>query len=100
MDRYGAEGDHFLERIVTGDEIWIHHYEPESKCQSMEWKHPHLPAKKKFKMCPTAGRLMLSVFWDLQELLLEHYQERGYTMNSARYGDMLCDKLMPAVRSK
>jgi len=64
LDRYGAGGDHFLERIVTGDEIWIHHYEPESKCQSMEWKNPHLPAKRKFKTCPTAGRLMFSGFWD------------------------------------
>jgi len=32
----GAEGDHFLERIVTGDETWIHHYEPDSKHQNME----------------------------------------------------------------
>jgi len=26
--RCGAEGDHFLERIITGDESWIHRYEP------------------------------------------------------------------------
>jgi hypothetical protein len=25
--------------IVIMDEIWIHHYAPESKRQSMEWKH-------------------------------------------------------------
>jgi hypothetical protein len=52
----------FLEKIVTKDETCIHHYEPESKRQSMEWKHPHLPTKKKFKMHPTAGRLWLTVF--------------------------------------
>ena len=44
-----AEGDHFLERIITRDETWIHHYELESKRQSMEWTHPHLPTKRKFK---------------------------------------------------
>jgi hypothetical protein len=27
----------FLERIVTADEIWLHHYEPESKAQSVAW---------------------------------------------------------------
>jgi hypothetical protein len=32
-----AEGDSFLDRIITGDETWCHHYEPESKRQSMEW---------------------------------------------------------------
>jgi hypothetical protein len=31
LDCYGAEGYHFLERNVTGDETWTHHYEPENK---------------------------------------------------------------------
>ena len=34
MDCYGAEGDHFLERILTEDETSTHHYKPESKHQS------------------------------------------------------------------
>jgi hypothetical protein len=44
-------GEEFLSRMVTGDETWVHHYEPESKRQSMEWKHPGSPTKKKFKRC-------------------------------------------------
>jgi len=32
-----------------------------------------------------------------QGLLLESYQERGSTVNSAWYSEMLCDKLKPAV---
>jgi hypothetical protein len=44
--------------------------------ESMEWKDPHLPARRKLKTHPTAGKLMLIVFWDSQGLLLEHYQER------------------------
>jgi hypothetical protein len=52
LDRYNNEGkEEFLSRIVTGDEMWVHHYEPESKRQSMEWKHLGLPTKKKFKWC-------------------------------------------------
>ena len=35
FDRYGNERDIFLDRIITGDETWIHHYEPESKRQSI-----------------------------------------------------------------
>ena len=37
LNQYEAEGDSFLDRIITGDETWCHHYEPESKRQSMEW---------------------------------------------------------------
>ena len=38
LDRYGK--NIFLHIIITGDEIWVHHYDPESKRQSMVWKHP------------------------------------------------------------
>ncbi|UYV79734.1 hypothetical protein LAZ67_18000514 [Cordylochernes scorpioides] len=31
LDCYDNELDIFLNRIVTGDEAWIHHFEPESK---------------------------------------------------------------------
>ena len=33
---YREEGDNFLQQIVTSDETWIHHYEPENKRKSMQ----------------------------------------------------------------
>jgi len=36
LNQTEAEGDSFLNRIITGDETWCHHYEPQSKPQSME----------------------------------------------------------------
>jgi len=48
-----------MQQIVTGDETWIHNYEPESKRQSMQCKHPSCPVAKKFKMQPSAGKMML-----------------------------------------
>jgi hypothetical protein len=92
VDGCSAEGDHCLERIVMGDETWIHHYEPDCK-------HPHSPTKKEFSTHPTAGRLMLTVFWNSQQLLMEHYQERGSTVNSAHYNEVLCYEIMPAIQS-
>jgi len=46
LDRYANEGEAFLTRIVTGDETWVHHFAPESKRQTMEWKRPGSPVKK------------------------------------------------------
>jgi histone-lysine N-methyltransferase SETMAR len=72
---------------------------PESKRQSLEWKHPTSPAKKKkFKTQPSAGKVMLTVFWDSQGPILEPYQERGTTVSSAHYSETLCDKLKPAIQ--
>jgi hypothetical protein len=97
LNRCCQEGDAFLRRIITGDETWIHNYAPESKHQSLEWKHPTSPAKKKFKTQRSAGKVMLTVFWNSQGPILEHYQERGTTVNSARYSEMLRDKLTTAI---
>jgi len=35
-DKFEAEGEAFLSRIVTANETWLHHFEKESKCNP--WK--------------------------------------------------------------
>ena len=32
--------DDFIERVVTQDETWVPHFDPESKLQSKHLKHP------------------------------------------------------------
>jgi hypothetical protein len=61
LRRY-EEDPSILKRIVTGNETWVHHYDPESKRQSMEWGHPYSPAKKKFKRQLSAKKIMLTLF--------------------------------------
>ena len=34
-------------RLVTMDETWLYHYDPETKQQSMEWRHSGSPRPKK-----------------------------------------------------
>jgi len=58
LHRYRQEGDDFLLRIVTGDKSWFHHFEPETKRQSMEWRHLHSPSKMKAKTVPSAAKVM------------------------------------------
>ena len=57
-----------MARIITGDEPWVDHFQPESKRSSMEWKHS-TSQKKKFKTNPSARKVMLTVFWDMQEVI-------------------------------
>jgi len=38
----------FVKRIVTGNETWIHHDDPETKQPSMQWKHASSPSPLKF----------------------------------------------------
>jgi len=38
LERFEKEGEDFV-KIITGDETWVHHYDPENKRQSMEYHH-------------------------------------------------------------
>ncbi|PNF17441.1 hypothetical protein B7P43_G02956 [Cryptotermes secundus] len=62
--KHFKDGTCFLLCIVRGDESWFHHFEPETKRQSMEWHHLHSPSKKKAKTVPSAAKVMGTVFWD------------------------------------
>jgi len=48
LTRYAQEGDEFLDSTMTGDVIWGFHHTPESKQQSLQWRHKHSPRNKKF----------------------------------------------------
>jgi transposase len=66
----------------------------------MPWKHPSSLANKKFKAQASAGKVKLTVFWDVIGSIMVHFQEKGQTVTSARYIDMLVNELKPAIRSK
>jgi hypothetical protein len=43
---------------------------------------------------------MLTIFWDASGPILVQFQEKGQTVTSARYSDMLVNEFKPAIRSK
>jgi hypothetical protein len=90
----------FLGRIVTADETWVHHYEPQSKTQSMAWKRPSSLVAKKLKVNHQPVRLSFRFLGDMQGAILVHFTPKGETVNSQNYCDLLRTKLEPAIRSK
>jgi hypothetical protein len=51
----------------------------------MEYRHTSSPHPKKFKTMPSAGKILLTVFWDSQRVYMTEFLEAGKTVNSARY---------------
>ncbi|KYO21352.1 histone-lysine N-methyltransferase SETMAR [Alligator mississippiensis] len=94
------EGEGFLSRIVTGDETWVHHYDPESKRQNMQWKCTSSPPPKKIHTQPPSGKVLLILFWDCLGPLLVHSMECAVTVNSSTYFHVLQNHLEPAIRIK
>jgi len=63
----------FLSRLVTLDETWLYHYDPETTQQSMEWRHRGSPRPKKFRVQKSAGKVLASIFWDQDGIFLIDY---------------------------
>jgi hypothetical protein len=98
---YAEKGEVIVDRIVTGDETWVHNYQPDSKRASMQWKYPSSSSIKKFNVTstPCAGKFMIILFGDFQRLLLAQFQKRHKILNSASYREFLL-KLRDAIRRK
>jgi len=52
----------------------------------MEWHHLQSPRKKKFKTTPSTGKVMITVFWDTDGVILVDVKARGEKFNS--YADI------------
>jgi histone-lysine N-methyltransferase SETMAR len=89
----------FWRRIITVDETWIHHYTPETKNQSKQWIEPGLSAPKKAKIAKSADKVMATVFWDVNGIILIDYLEKGKTITGKYYAALL-DQLDNKIKEK
>ena len=76
-------------RLVTGDETWLHHWDPDTKKESMQWKHPGSPSPKKFRSQPSASKVMATVFWDSKEIILIDYKPVGTSITGEYYANVI-----------
>jgi len=79
----------FLSRLVPMDETWLHHYDPETKQQSMEWWHSGSLHPKKFRVQKSIGKVLAWTFWDQEGILLIDYLPKGQTINAEFYSSLL-----------
>jgi len=86
------------------DEAWLYHYDPETKQQSMEWRHScSLRPPKKFRIQKSAGKVLASIFLDQGGILLIDYLPKGQTINADYYSSLLVqlkDILKEKLRGK
>jgi histone-lysine N-methyltransferase SETMAR len=91
-----AEGNNFLDRVITSDESWCVQYDPETKCQSMQWKTSVSPRPKKAHvMSPSEDNAHL--FFDHKGIVHVEFLEQGQTVNQHCYLEIL-ERLNEAVR--
>ena len=99
LKRFRSKEDDFLSSLVTVDETWVHYYEPENKAQSHQTVGPGSPRPKKFKTQPAAGKVMATVFWDAQGIIMLDFLAKKSTITVMYYAKLL-DQLRTVIREK
>ena len=97
LEVYNPEDFHT--RLVTGDETWLHHWDPDTKKESMQRKCPGSPPPKKFRTQPSASKVMARVFWDSKGIILIDYKPAGTSITGEYYANVI-KQLRVAIKEK
>ena len=89
LKRFNKNKTDFVHQFITMDETRIHHYTPETKQQSKQWTQDGCSAPKKVRSVPSAGRVIASVFSDVEGILFIYYLEKGKTITGEYYSNLL-----------
>jgi len=79
----------FLKNVITGDEIWIFEYDPETKRQSKEWHRSASPRPKKARRSKSKIKSMLICFFDSEGIVHTEFVPQRHTVNQFYYLEIL-----------
>ena len=99
LEVYNANPEDFHTRLVTGDETWLHHLDPDTKKESMQWKHSGSLPPKKFRTQPSASKVMALVFWDSKGITMIDYKPAGTLITGEYYANVI-KQLRVAIKEK
>ena len=86
LKRFRSKDD-FLLRLVTVGETWVHYYEPENKAQRRQWVGSGSLRPKNFKMQPSAGKVMATVFWYTKGIIMLVFLPKRSTITGVYYAN-------------
>jgi len=77
LDFFRHDPNDFLSRLLIMDATKLHHCDPETKQQIMEWRHSGSPHPKKLRVQKSAGKYLALISWDEDGILLIDYLPNG-----------------------
>ena len=78
-----------LDALVIRDESWIYSYDPETKRQSSQWKHPGSPKPKNARQSKSTYKILMSTFFDSTGRNYMNCVPTGQTVNKEYYVEFL-----------
>ena len=86
-----------VSKVITGDETWIYHYDPESKEQSRQWTPIGEPPPQKVRKSQYSKKQMYAIFFDPKGIRAVVALESGKTVSSEWYTTSCLPELIQNV---
>ena len=94
---FHQQPEHFMASLVTGDETWVHHFEPLNQLETKEWTRVGEQPRARARHQRRAGKVLLTIFWDQRGVLLDVYLQQGQTVTGQYYAALVA-RLRKAIK--
>ena len=82
-----------MEEIVTGDETWICHFQPDSKAKNKVWVSSEGDRPVIERRCKTSNRMLYAIFFDSKGPVLQIPVPKGSSVTGKFYRESVHTQL-------
>ena len=94
IEKYDKCDPHCLEEIVTGDETWIYHFQPDSKAKNKVWVSSEGDKPVIGRCCKTSNRMLYAIFFDSKGPVLQIPVPKGSSVTGKFYRESVLTQLV------
>ena len=94
IEKYDKCDPRHLEEIVTGDETWIYHFQPNSKAKNKVWVSSEGDRPVIARHCKTSNRMLYAIFFDSKGPVLQIPVLKGNSVTGKFYRESVLTQLV------
>ena len=94
LEKYDKCDPRRLEEIVTGDETWIYHFQPDSKAKNEVWVSSEGDRPVIARRCKTSNRMLYAIFFDSIGPVLQIPVSKGSSVTGKFYRESVLTQLV------
>ena len=99
IEKYDKCDPRSLEEIVTGDETWIYHFQPDSKAENKVWVSSESDRPVIARHCKTSNRMLYAIFFDLKGPVLQIPVPKGSSVSGKFREKVFLLNLLISIRN-
>ena len=94
IEKYDKCDPRRLEEIVSGDETWIYHFQPDSKAKIKVWVSSEGDRPVIAQPCKTSNRMLYAIFFDSKGPVLQIPVPKGSSVTGKFYRESVLTQLV------